>query len=72
MKENELKPCPFCGSEAELITRQQCLADAYSVRCKSRVCRGRTHKLVRTKWQAIKEWNRRADSEQREEENKAD
>lgn len=60
--QNELKSCPFCNGEAEVVTRKQCLADAYSVRCKNKGCRGRTQKLVRTKQQAIKEWNRRVDN----------
>lgn len=57
---NELKPCPFCGREAELITRKQCLADAYSVRCTNKGCRGHTQRLVRVKHKAIEAWNRRA------------
>lgn len=61
MTDKELKQCPFCGGEAELVTKQQCLADAYTVRCKNAGCRGRTTKLVRAKHQAINEWNRRAD-----------
>ena len=59
---NELKPCPFCEGEAEMITRKQCLADAYSVRCKNKSCRGRVIKLVRAEHQAINEWNRRVDN----------
>ena len=57
---NELKPCPFCGGKAELITRKQCLADAYSVRCKNKHCRGHVFKLVRAEHKAVTEWNRRA------------
>jgi Lar family restriction alleviation protein len=64
MEITDLKPCPFCGGKAELIKRRQCLADAYSVRCKNSGCRGRTQKLVRTEQQAIEEWNRRAGNEQ--------
>ena len=56
---NELKPCPFCGGKAELITRKQCLADAYSVWCTNKNCRGHTQRLVRVKHKAINDWNRR-------------
>lgn len=62
MENRELKPCPFCGGEAELITRKQCYADSYTVRCKNQGCRGRAQKLVRAKHEAIKSWNRRADN----------
>lgn len=33
MKETELKPCPFCGSEAKLKTSKRCIAtDFYRVK----------------------------------------
>lgn len=51
----ELKPCPFCGCEAEL----QLLLGNYSVTCKS--CMGAIFPAVgMTKEEAIKAWNRRA------------
>lgn len=57
--DNELKPCPFCGGKAEMITRKQCLADAYSVRCTNKHCRGHTQRLVRAEQKARNDWNRR-------------
>jgi Lar family restriction alleviation protein len=62
MENRELKLCPFCGGEAELITRKQCCADSYTVRCKNKGCRGRSQKLVRAEYEAIKTWNRRAEN----------
>ena len=64
--ENELKPCPFCGSEAEIKTCNQCLAKAYSVVCKDKHCRGRGKKPVIDIGKAIENWNRRAGNEQRD------
>lgn len=56
----EIKPCPFCGGKAELITTAYGLAEKYSVQCKKKNCRGRTRKPVGAKHVAIGEWNRRA------------
>ena len=51
---DKLKPCPFCGGEAELI-KGWCELDNY-VMCLS--CRIRT-KPMNTKESAIKKWNTR-------------
>ena len=61
---NELKPCPFCGGEAEVITHMQCMAKAYCVVCKDKECRGRAVKPLRDRDKAIAAWNRRANDEQ--------
>lgn len=51
---SELKRCPFCGGEAELL-KGQCEIDNY-VMCLE--CRSKT-KLYNTKASAIKAWNTR-------------
>lgn len=58
----ELKCCPFCGGEAEFITRNACMDEMYSVRCKEKDCRGRSVRFKRAKHAAIQEWNRRANN----------
>lgn len=60
MEELNLKPCPFCGGEAEIIASPHSLHKmAYTPRCKDRSCCGRTVK----KWveldTAVYAWNRR-------------
>ena len=60
---NELKPCPFCGGEAEIIKTNQCMAKYYSVVCKNKSCRGRGAKPISSKHHAIAAWNRRANDE---------
>ena len=63
----ELKPCPFCGGEAECITDNAFTQDAESyVRC--RRCRAQTSRFISDdllydmngKPNAAKAWNRRA------------
>ena len=54
----ELKPCPFCGGGAKLISR----SGLYYVVCYIKTC----HIVPRTNWykeknEAIKAWNRRAE-----------
>ena len=60
---SELKPCPFCGGEAEIKKQQHILNDVYSVVCKDKVCRGRAVKPLVDKEAAIVAWNRRAADE---------
>lgn len=43
--DKHLKPCPFCDGEAKVIRTNQCYANAYSVVCKDKFCRGRTVSL---------------------------
>lgn len=55
----ELKPCPFCGGEAELSVSE----DGYAnVSCKKPLCRGWACCWnYNRKKEAITAWNRRAD-----------
>lgn len=59
----DLKPCPFCGSEVELIdNRKDFTADCkrYFIRCKNKKCRVLIAFPVNTdKALTIKQWNRR-------------
>lgn len=55
-----LKPCPFCGGKAELITLSYGMGEKYTVRCKRLHCRGRTRKPVGAKHVAVRDWNWRA------------
>ena len=71
MKETELKPCPFCGSEAELIKhsfwneKKQNYADkTYSIKCCN--CSVETYEFYETEELVIRAWNRRADDGRKE------
>lgn len=66
---SELKPCPFCGGEAEFI--QERILGLYTVWCKK--CKCQTSRqfdfgtgLEVSKRKAADVWNRRADDGQRE------
>ncbi len=60
---NELKPCPFCGGEAELyITKHIPSGFEYTPRCKNKSCCGRQTKKYLVKETAVAMWNRRADN----------
>lgn len=61
-KKIELKPCPFCGGEAVLVKTNQSFANAYSVCCSDKFCRGRAFKPVRAEHIAIEAWNRRVNN----------
>lgn len=56
MQTEELKPCPFCGGEAELITRNMA-PDAF-VKCENNCPR-----MCSDDEKAIDEWNKRAKEE---------
>ena len=59
----ELKPCPFCGGEAELKVKKHCPTGYdYIPRCKDPSCPGRITKMWHTKQTAIYAWNRRTDN----------
>lgn len=57
----KLKPCPFCGGEAELIATIRNWSGEpkmmYLVKCKNRCCNQFPHD---TKEEAREAWNRRA------------
>ena len=58
----ELKPCPFCGGEAEIFSWYiKGIANRlhYNVRCKDCGCTRRSREYRTTK-KAIEAWNRRA------------
>ena len=61
----KLKPCPFCGGEAEIVTNGELTKSKYyfvDVQCKNTRCRGWSSVLdSRTRKQAIEAWNRRAE-----------
>lgn len=58
MSDKQLKPCPFCGGDAEFI------GDTQSIKCKR--CGGAflcTNPLV-SRLEVAEIWNRRADNDQ--------
>lgn len=56
MQVDKLKPCPFCGCEAE-VTKWQ---EGWFVECKAHRCGGTNGAHV-TKKSAIEAWNTRAE-----------
>lgn len=54
----ELKPCPFCGGEAEIISG----FGKYTVQCKKGGCMANIS-WASNKDYAIKAWNRRAEND---------
>lgn len=61
---SELKPCPFCGGEAELIEHRFCdIPNTYGVRCP--ICRVQTDQFYAEKESAVFYWNRRKEGEQK-------
>lgn len=56
MNNEELKPCPFCGGEAEIVEDRLYGEDYYAGRCRS--CAA-TSIFEFTKEEAIAAWNRR-------------
>ena len=63
----ELKPCPFCGGEAEIGFKRSCYnhwqPEGFLPRCKDPSCIGRVYRKYQTERAAIKAWNRRAEDE---------
>ena len=58
----KLKPCPFCGSEAEMkIETHTPTGFDYTPRCKNPSCAGRLAKKWHNEKNAIEAWNRRAE-----------
>lgn len=56
----KLKPCPFCGYEKPALasTHTNFFAEMFLVICDNCGCRG---KQTKSKDDAVKSWNRRAD-----------
>lgn len=54
----ELKPCPFCGGEAELV---ELGIKVWSPRCTQ--CECRLNQVYRSEQKAIEAWNRRVTDE---------
>ena len=59
MKMHELKPCPFCGGEAEVKSVMDFAV--YIAHCKNCTCM--LGSLFGDKCDAIEAWNRRANNE---------
>ena len=55
----ELKPCPFCGSEAEIVVASYHGRDIFGVQCPR--CGVKTEQNYIAKVGAIGAWNRRVD-----------
>lgn len=54
----ELKPCPFCGGEADVVDNEVFV----DVSCRNHRCRGWADTLMYdSKNEAIEAWNRRAE-----------
>ena len=61
---DKLKPCPFCGSAAELkISNHIPKGFDYTPRCTETACCGRSTKKYSSKAEAISRWNRRSNNE---------
>ncbi len=61
---SELKPCPFCGGEAEIVVLDRWwgddLRDFYKVACKNKKCNVIVETIIEyEKKDAIEAWNRR-------------
>lgn len=62
----DLRPCPFCGGNAELKTyRDKLRGDTFAAMCQKTDCPGRTYRKRATSKAAAEAWNRRAEPENR-------
>jgi len=60
----ELKPCPFCGKEAQMrVERHFPSGFDYTPRCSDPSCAGRIAKKWLSRETAEYAWNRRADND---------
>ena len=59
---SDLKPCPFCGGEAEAIKAHHIFENPYVVICSNEKCRASLGMFSKTKEEAIEAWNRRVDN----------
>lgn len=57
---SELKPCPFCGGDAEVRHSVTCGYDSYWVECKDfKNCRGSVSPVTDVESVAVEAWNTR-------------
>lgn len=57
---SELKPCPFCGGDAEVRHSVTCGYDSYWVECKDfQNCRGSVSPVTDVESVAVEAWNTR-------------
>ena len=56
--EEQLKTCPFCGSEAEIVRNG---SGSYFVRCTNRQCAAKTRLYHENETGARMSWNKRAE-----------
>lgn len=56
--EAELRPCPFCGAEAEIVRNS---SGSYFARCTNRQCAAKTRLYHENENGASLAWNRRAE-----------
>jgi Lar family restriction alleviation protein len=56
----KLKPCPFCGGEAELLSMTYRGGKVFGVFCKTQTDHGHFIDNYASKQEAIDAWNRRA------------
>ena len=61
--EKGLKPCPFCGGEAQIARAMHMGMRTYRFFVVCIVCGAEMSRTSRTMTQAAKAWNRRADNE---------
>lgn len=63
MKDNELKPCPFCGGEAKVIEGYDSMVgvNVYYIECCN--CRATFYNGNSNKNKEIEKWNRRVENE---------
>ncbi len=58
-KKDRLKPCPFCGADAERMSHENYKAEVYYIRCSNDGCRCGETKHYWNEEDAVKAWNRR-------------
>ena len=61
-KADKLKPCPFCGGEAQIARAMHMGMRTYRFFVVCIVCGAEMSRTSRTMTQAAKAWNRRADN----------